>query len=106
MLAEFMMYSLGQEHHLSTDIAQVARILRARGLHFKLGPLSTAVEGEWNHVFDAIRECHEKMLERHERVVTTVTIDDCRFGQHRLDEMVQRVEQELAAQSQGAEIEC
>ena len=43
MLAEFSIYPLGGTRHLSKDIAQVVQTLGETGLHFELGPLSTAV---------------------------------------------------------------
>lgn len=98
MLAEFSIYPLGGTRHLSKDIAHVIQTLGETGLQFELGPLSTAVEGEWNDVLHAIRACHQKMLDAHERVITTITIDECRIGQHRLAEMVDAVKSELAAQ--------
>jgi uncharacterized protein (TIGR00106 family) len=106
MLAEFSIYPLGGTRHLSKDIAHVVETLGETGLHFELGPLSTAVEGEWEPVLQAIHECHHRMVEAHERVVTTITIDECRGGQHRLGEMVEAVKQELAGQKHDAEIEC
>jgi uncharacterized protein YqgV (UPF0045/DUF77 family) len=67
-----------------------------------LGPLSTTVEGDWNQVFEAIRSCHEKMVEAHDRVITAITIDQCKTGQHRLSEMVKAVKRHLPAQAHNA----
>ena len=106
MLAEFSIYPLGQTRHLSKDIAQIMQTLGETGLHFELGPLSTAVEGDWDDVLNAIQKCHRKMVEAHDRVITTITIDECKSGQHRLSEMVASVKRELAGQQHDAEIEC
>lgn len=106
MLAEFSIYPLGGTRHLSKDIAQVVQTLGETGLHFELGPLSTAIEGDWDEVLQAIQKCHRKMVEAHERVITTITIDECRSGQHRLADMVASVKRELAGQRHDAEIEC
>lgn len=46
------------------------------------------------------------MVDVHERVITTITIDECKSGQHRLAEMVASVKRELAGQKHDAEIEC
>lgn len=106
MLAEFSIYPLGETHHLSKDVALMVEILGETGLHFEVGPLSTAIEGDWDEVLRAIRECHSKMVGKHERVVTRITIDERRSGQHRLSEVVQAVKQELATHKHDAEIEC
>jgi uncharacterized protein (TIGR00106 family) len=106
MLAEFSTYPLGETHHLSKDVALMVEVLRATGLHFELGPLSTAIEGDWDEVMHAIRDCHCKMTEKHDRVITRITIDDRRSGQHHLGEMVEAVKKTLAAHKHDAEIEC
>ncbi|MEX0979302.1 MAG: MTH1187 family thiamine-binding protein [Pirellulales bacterium] len=103
MLVEFSIYPLGGTRHLSKDIAHVIQTLGESGLHFELGPLSTAIEGDWDQVLAAIHKCHRKMVEAHDRVITTITIDECKSGQHRLSEMVESVKRQLPAQSLGAQ---
>jgi uncharacterized protein (TIGR00106 family) len=103
MLAEFSIYPLGGTRHLSKDIAHVIQTLGESGLHFKLGPLSTAIEGDWDQVLEAIHKCHRKMVEAHDRVITTITIDECKSGQHRLSDMVESVKRHLPAQQLGAQ---
>jgi uncharacterized protein (TIGR00106 family) len=105
MLAEFSIYPLGGTRHLSKEIARVVETLGDTGLHFELGPLSTAIEGDWDQVLKAIRLCHEKMVEEHDRVITTITIDQCKSGQHRLAEMVESVKRQLPARERAGAIE-
>jgi uncharacterized protein YqgV (UPF0045/DUF77 family) len=40
----------------------------------------------------AIRSCHDEMLKRHARVVTTITIDERNERAHHLDEIVPIIE--------------
>jgi len=54
MLAEFSIYPL-QAEHMSKDVAKVVETLESAGLHYHLGPMSTAVEGNWEQVMEAIR---------------------------------------------------
>jgi uncharacterized protein (TIGR00106 family) len=104
MVAQFSIYPLGHTH-LSKDIAEVVQELRAEGLHFQLGPLSTAVEGDWEQVLNAIHRCHRHLVEKHKRVITTIVIDDSLDG-HNLQEMVAAVEGELVAHKKKADAEC
>jgi uncharacterized protein (TIGR00106 family) len=94
MLAQFTVHPL-DETHLSKDVAQMIEILDEESVAYSLGPLGTAVEGNWNEVMSAIRRCHEEMLKRHARVITTVTVDDRREMRHHLHEIVPVVEQQL-----------
>jgi uncharacterized protein (TIGR00106 family) len=94
MLVQFSIYPL-QTGHLSKDIAQVVEILEAAGLDYRLGPLSTSVEGEWDQVLPAIRRCHEAVAQNHARVLTTIMIDDRGQQSHHLTEVISRVERQL-----------
>ena len=96
MLAEFSIIPMDSVH-ISKDLAYLVEILEESGLEYRLGPLGTCVEGSWNEVVDVIRRCHEAMRGRHERVVTTVVIDDRREHPHTLAEMVRSVEDHLSS---------
>jgi uncharacterized protein (TIGR00106 family) len=76
-------------------VASVIEILETAGVEYRLGPLATAVEGDWEQVISAIRNCHQAMRRQHPRVITTITIDDRKDEPHHLDEMVSIVEKHL-----------
>lgn len=94
MIAQFAIYPT-DETHMSRAVAKMIQILEQAGIEYRLGPTSTAVEGECDAVMDAIRRCHQAALEDHDRVITTITLDDRRVPMHRLDEMVASVERHL-----------
>jgi uncharacterized protein (TIGR00106 family) len=94
MLAEFSMYPMDSTH-MSKEVAKVVEKLEESGLSYHLGPMSTAVEGSWKQVLEAIYHCHQVVAREHDRVITTITIDDRKGDQHHLNEMVARVEEEL-----------
>lgn len=94
MLVEFSIYPLYAEH-MSKDVAKVIETLERAGLPYHLGPMSTAVEGDWDQVMEAIRRCHQMIAMEHERVLTTITIDDRKNQPHHLADMISSVEQRL-----------
>jgi uncharacterized protein (TIGR00106 family) len=94
MLAEFTIYPMDGTH-MSRDVARVVEILETAGVEYRLGPLATAIEGDWDQVMNAIRHCHAAMREHHPRVITTITIDDRKDQPHHLDEMISVVEAHL-----------
>ena len=94
MLAEFSIYPL-QTEHMSKDVAKVIETLESSGLQYHLGPMSTAVEGDWEQVMEAIRRCHQVVALNHDRVVTAIMIDDRKNHAHHLADMVGSVEQQL-----------
>jgi uncharacterized protein (TIGR00106 family) len=93
VLAEFAIYPLGEEH-LAAAVARAVEVLRDSGLAYRVGPMSTCVEGDWDRVLAAIRRCHDAAAALHGRAVTTITIDDHKGRSHHLDAMIARVEEE------------
>jgi uncharacterized protein (TIGR00106 family) len=94
MIAEFSIYPMNAEH-MSPDVAQVIEALRATGLNYRLGPMGTCLEGDIEELLAAIRRCHETVAANHERVITTIVIDDRKHQPHHLGDMVTSVEQRL-----------
>ncbi len=50
---------LGAGVSLSPYIAECKKIIESKGLDYELGPNGTAIEGEWEKVFDCVKACHE-----------------------------------------------
>jgi uncharacterized protein (TIGR00106 family) len=78
--------------HMSRNVAKTAEVLKDAGLSFQVDPMGTCIDGDWDQVFAAIQRCHESALTDHERVITTITIDDRKHFHHGLAEMVAAVE--------------
>lgn len=76
MLAEFSIVPLGKGESLSDKIARVIETVESSGLPYKLNPMGTVIEGNWDDVFGLIRKCHAQVLDVSPRVVTTIRIDD------------------------------
>ena len=98
MLAEFSINPMG-ELHMSDEIAKAVETLQQHEVPYRIGPMGTSIEGEWDAIMKAVRACHEQIARDSPRVITTITIDDRRDGGHHLDEMVPLVEQELTAKA-------
>jgi uncharacterized protein (TIGR00106 family) len=94
MLAEFSLNPMNTEHR-SRDVARVIETLQATGLEYRLGPMGTCVEGDLEQVLTAIRRCHQAVASNHERVLTTIVIDDRKNQPHHLRDMVTGVGQQL-----------
>jgi uncharacterized protein (TIGR00106 family) len=80
-------------------VARVIDTLESTGLAYHLGPMSTAVEGNWKEVLAAIERCHQAVAQHHGRVITTIVIDDRKDQPHHLAEMISRVEEQLGRQA-------
>lgn len=77
MLAELEIIPIGTKSaSLSALLAEVAKLIDQSGLDYRVGPMGTVVEGEWDRVMTLAKRCHEAMLASTSRVMTTIRIDD------------------------------
>lgn len=77
MLAEFEMVPIGTKNpSISALLADIAKLIDQSGLDYRVGPMGTVVEGEWDEVVALVKRCHEAMLKSTDRVMTTIRIDD------------------------------
>ncbi|PCJ15619.1 MAG: hypothetical protein COB04_12880 [Gammaproteobacteria bacterium] len=58
VMIDLCIVPIGEGTSLSPYIAQCTRILRSSGLKTTLHPFGTIVEGEWDAVFAAVKQCH------------------------------------------------
>ena len=77
MLAELEIVPVGTgSASLSTALAQVAKLIDKSGLDYRVGPMGTVIEGEWDRVMQLAKQCHQEALGAAARVITTIRIDD------------------------------
>ena len=95
MLVEFSIVPIGAGSSLSEHITEVLRIVDASGLPYKINPMGTVIEGDWDKVMKLIQKCHKTVLKNQERVVTTLTIDDRRGKTRRIDQKVKSIERRI-----------
>ena len=96
MLAELEVIPIGTKSaSLSALLAEVAKLIDASGLDYRVGPMGTVVEGDWDQIMRLARQCHEAMLKSSGRVMTTIRIDDRtdKPGPGRMAQKVQALEQ-------------
>ena len=77
MLAELEVVPIGTNSaSISGLLAQVAKLIDESGLDYRVGPMGTVVEGDWDRIVGLAKQCHEAMLRSATRVMTTIRIDD------------------------------
>lgn len=59
VIVDFCLVPLGTELSLSPYIAACQKVLQQTELEYQLHAYGTNIEGEWDQVMSAIRECHE-----------------------------------------------
>jgi uncharacterized protein (TIGR00106 family) len=95
MLVEFSIIPIGSSSSIGDQIAEVLRIVDASGLPYKINPIGTVVEGEWDEIVKLIKKCHKKVMTSEDRVVTTISIDDRKGKPNRIEEKVKSIERRI-----------
>ena len=73
---DFCLIPLGVGTSLAPFIAACQKIIEGYDLDFKLGPNGTAIEGEWDKVFECVRKCHEEVHRLgSKRIYTTLKVN-------------------------------
>lgn len=95
MLAEFSVVPIGVGSSIGAKVAEVMNLIDTSGLPYKVNPMGTVVEGEWDEVFKLIKKCHKLVMKNGERALTTIAIDDRKGMPERIDSKVKSVERRI-----------
>ncbi|MEW5747378.1 MAG: MTH1187 family thiamine-binding protein [Candidatus Thermoplasmatota archaeon] len=95
MLAEFSVVPIGKGESVSQYVAECIRVVEASGLPYRLNPMGTVVEGDYDSVMAVVRECHMRVMGMASRVITTVKVDDRRGASGMIDRKVASVEEKV-----------
>lgn len=92
MLLELSVLPLGRGRSISSDIADLVKIIDTSGLDYRLTAAGTIIEGSWDQLVDVARKCHVEMRKKTERVITFMQMDDYGERTGRLTAAVASVE--------------
>lgn len=95
MLIEFSIVPIGVGSSIGDQLAEVLKIVDESGLPYKVNPMGTVIEGEWDEVMKLIKKCHKTVMKKGERALTTITIDDRKGKPNRIDEKVKSIEKRI-----------
>jgi len=93
MLVEFSIVPVGAGVSISPQIAEVLKIVAGSGLPYKANPMGTVLEGDWDKVMAVVRKCHDIVMAKSERVMTTIIIDDRKGKEDRIEKKLESLEQ-------------
>jgi len=94
-LAEFSVVPIGKGESVSQYVAECMKIVDASGIAYKINPMGTVLEGDYDEVMGIVRKCHMRVLEMSSRVITSIKIDD-RIGKKGvLESKVKSVEETI-----------
>ena len=95
MLVEFSIFPIGEGVSLSKYVARSLKLIDESGLKYRINPMGTVVEGEWDEVMELIKSCHHAILEDTQRVTCSIKIDDRKGITNALDMKIKSVEEKV-----------
>ncbi len=93
MIADFRVIPLGAGTHLTTQVAEVIKLVEASKLNYAINDMSTTVEGDWDSIMKLMRQCCQKVLETSDRVNLIISIDERKDKVVRLGDKIKAVEE-------------
>ena len=95
LLAEFSIWPMDKGESVGAYVARCLDIVDRSGLPYKLGPLGTCIEGEYDQVMTVIRLCHQALEADSNRIACTIKMDWCKGPGGKLESKVASVEQRV-----------
>jgi uncharacterized protein (TIGR00106 family) len=95
VLAEFSIWPMDKGESVGEYVARCLDIIDRSGVPYKLGPLGTCIEGEWEQVMDVITQCYRALEADCNRITCTVKIDARKGKSDPLTSKVESVQRRL-----------
>jgi uncharacterized protein (TIGR00106 family) len=95
VLLEFSMSPLGKGESVGKYVTRSVDIIDKSGVEYRLNPMGTVLEGEWDEVMDVVRRCFLRMRQDCNRISCTVKIDYRKGHRGRLTAKTASVEKRL-----------
>ena len=95
MLLEFSMSPLGQGESVGEYVSRSLDVIDRSGVPYRLNPMGTVLEGEWDEAIGVVKQCLDRMSEDCDRVTCTIKFDWRRGQAGRLESKIASVEKRV-----------
>lgn len=95
VLLEFSMSPLGRGESVGKYVSRSLDIIDKSGVDYRLNPMGTVLEGDWDEVFRVVRQCYESMRKDCNRISCTIKVDYRKGHSGRLSSKMASVEKHL-----------
>ena len=95
LLIELSMSPMDKGPSVSKWVSRSLEIIDRSGLDYRLGPMGTCIEGEWNEVMAVVRKCWNRMAQDSVRITFSIKGDWRPGAKGRLESKVAAVENTL-----------
>ncbi len=95
VLLEFSMSPLGKGESVGKYVSRSLDLIDKSGVDYRLNPMGTVLEGDWEDVFTVVRQCFDQMRRDCNRISCTIKVDYRKGHSGRLSGKVSSVEKLL-----------
>jgi len=95
MIVDLSIIPVGHGVSISPELAKVIKMIDQSGLPYKVTPMGTIIEGDWDSVMGLIKSCHDEVFKENERIFTKITIDDRKGKSDRIHGKVASLESKV-----------
>jgi len=90
-LIDLSIFPVGKGESVSPYVARVVTIIKDSGLQYKLGPMGTTIEGEWDELMDVVTRCFKELKKDCTRIYMSAKVDYREQGSNRIVSKVKSV---------------
>ena len=95
VLLEFSMSPLGKGESVGKYVSRSLDIIDKSGVPYRLNPMGTVLEGEWEQALGVVQKCYERMKKDCDRISCAIKVDYRKGHSGRLQSKVASVEKKL-----------
>jgi len=95
ILLEFSMSPMDKGESVSDQVSRSLKIIDDSGLPYRLNPMGTVLEGEFDEVMGVVKQCYETMRADCKRITCGIKIDYREGKSGRLESKIASIENKL-----------
>lgn len=95
VLLEFTMSPIGMGESLSPYISRILDVIDQSGVNYRLTPMGTILEGEWDDVMGVVKDCFVELKKDCSRIGAYIKIDYRGGSESRMTSKIKSLESKL-----------
>lgn len=95
ILLEFSIYPIGKGESLSKHVSKAVDIISKSKLPYRVGPMGTVIEGNWDEVFAVLKKCFNAMKKTSNRIDFHIKADYRKGRRRAIEGKIKSVEKKL-----------
>ena len=95
VLLEFSMSPMDRGVSVGEYVARSLDVIDRSGVPYRLNPMGTVIEGEWDEVFGVVKDCFDRMSDDCDRISVSIKVDYRRGKGGRLTAKTESIQKRL-----------